>query len=123
MRNHRSLLAWQRANAVVKSMFQLSRVLYQPRADALFRQIQRSSLSVQLNIAEGYAYNSAGQFRRFLNSAYTSAVETSELLTLLSELDVLPAAEAASNLGLCAESQALILGLMRRAGREVRSEK
>jgi four helix bundle protein len=71
-------------------------------------------LSVQLNIAEGYAYNSPRQFRRYLTSAYASAVETSELLTLLSELDVIPNTEAASNLGLCAESQALILGPLRR---------
>jgi four helix bundle protein len=117
MRNHKSLLAWQRANAVVKAIIHLSRVHYQPWADALFRQIQRSSLSVQLNIAEGYAHASPRQFRRYLTSAYASAVETAELLTLLTELEVIPGIEATSSLGLCAESQALTLGLLRRSRR------
>jgi four helix bundle protein len=110
MQNHKSLLAWQRANAVVKAIIHLSRVHYLPWADALFRQIQRSSLSVQLNIAEGYAHNSPRQFGRYLTSAYASAVETSELLTLLSELEVVPKSEANSTLGICGESKALILG-------------
>jgi four helix bundle protein len=42
--------------------------------------LQRSSLSVQLNIAEGFAYGNSPTYTRFLGIAYGSAVETIELL-------------------------------------------
>ena len=43
-------------------------------------QLQRASLSVQLNIAEGFAYGDSATYTRFLGIAYGSAVEALELL-------------------------------------------
>jgi four helix bundle protein len=54
-------------------------------------QLQRAALSVQLNIAEGYALKSSRRFRNHLDIAYGSAVETAELLDLTSELGLFPA--------------------------------
>jgi four helix bundle protein len=53
MRNHRSLLAWQKAHSLTKMVIQLSLVAWKPVFAAIFGQLQKSSLSIQLNIAEG----------------------------------------------------------------------
>ena len=49
----------------------------------MFWQLQRSALSVQLNIAEGCALWCPRQLRRHLRIALGSAVETVDLLCLL----------------------------------------
>ncbi|HEV8124213.1 MAG TPA: four helix bundle protein [Gemmatimonadales bacterium] len=54
MKTHRDLLAWQRARSVAKGVIELSITAWRPQFAAVFAQVQRSSLSVQLNIAEGY---------------------------------------------------------------------
>ena len=74
--DHRSLYAWQEARAVALGAIDLARVSWKPYASALFSQLQRASLSVQLNIAEGYAYGNSPSFTHHLAIAYGSAVET-----------------------------------------------
>src|SRR5215216_4389644 len=76
MRDHKSLHAWQEARGVVLGVIDLARTAWKPYAAALFSQLQRASLSVQLNIAEGYAYATSPSFTRHLAIAYGSAVET-----------------------------------------------
>jgi len=82
VRDHTSLRAWQEAHAVTVGVIQLARTAWQPYAGALFSQLQRSSLSVQLNIAEGYTFGNSPTFTRHIGIAYGSAVETAELLRL-----------------------------------------
>src|SRR3954451_3212307 len=110
MRNHKSLLAWQEANTVVRAVMIATRGRRHPCVD----QLQRAALSVQLNIAEGYALRSSKRFRNHLDIAYASAVETTELLELSGDLELLPA----DNLDLvtqrCRRCQSLLLGLIKR---------
>jgi len=44
-------------------------------ASALFAQLQRASLSVELNIAEGYSFGPSRTYTRHFGVAYGSAVE------------------------------------------------
>jgi four helix bundle protein len=46
-------------------------------------------LSVQLNIAEGYALRSPKRFRNHLDIAYASAVEMRDLLELCGQMELL----------------------------------
>src|SRR3990170_7365272 len=92
MRDHTSLRAWQEAHAVTVQVIRLCQTSWKPYAAALFSQLQRSSLSVQLNIAEGYTFGDSPTFTKHLGIAYGSAVETVELLRLGIEADVLPQA-------------------------------
>jgi four helix bundle protein len=113
MRDHKSLLAWQEANAVVRAVMTATRGRRHPCID----QLQRAALSVQLNIAEGYALRSSRRFRNHLDIAYASAVETAELLELTSELKLLPADQADPTVGRCRRCQSLLLGLIKRVRR------
>ena len=82
MRDHKSLLAWQEAHAVALALLPAIRQVKHAYANPIFAQLQRAALSVQLNIAEGYAHKASKRFRNHLDIAYGSAVETAELLEL-----------------------------------------
>jgi four helix bundle protein len=116
MRNHKTLIAWQEAKVVTKGVLRLSRTSWQPQYAAIFWQLQRSSVSVQINIAEGYGFGPSPRMRNHLRIAYASAIETDDSLELLSEEGIgekeLPAALQIS----CDRSQKLLTGLLRKFG-------
>ena len=78
VRDHTSLRAWQESHALSIEVILLWRSSWKPYAAALFGQLQRSSLSVQLGIAEGYTYGDSRTFTRHLGIADGSAVETGD---------------------------------------------
>ncbi|RPJ27853.1 MAG: four helix bundle protein [Chloroflexi bacterium] len=74
------LIAWQEARILVK-------MIYKTTSDGSFAkdfgmrdQIQRASVSVMANIAEGFDCESTAEFARFLGIARRSAVEVQSLL-------------------------------------------
>lgn len=114
VRDHRSLEAWKHARKVALAALDASREHWKPYAAAVFVQLQRASLSVQLNIAEGYALGTRKSFANHLRIAYGSAVETRDLLEIAKEKGILPlemASEAIENNTRC---QQLLLGLIKR---------
>jgi four helix bundle protein len=116
MRDHKSLLAWQEARAVVLVLLPVIRQLKYSYSNPVFSQLQRAALSVQLNIAEGYALRSSKRFRNHLDIAYGSAVETAELLELCRDLDLLEAEMIVGMLDRCRHCQQLLRGLIKYAG-------
>src|SRR6185437_15250446 len=90
MRDHKSLIAWQRSREVGLAVLRIARRHWQPWAGAMFAQLQRASLSVQLNIAEGYALRSKPRLRNHLVVAYGSAMETVELLQMIRDSECVP---------------------------------
>ena len=114
MRDHRSLHAWQEARAVVLGAIDLARTSWKPYASALFAQLQRASLSVQLNIAEGYAFGESPSFNRHLAIAYGSAVETGELLEIALDASIVATDVGNHLLSRNRRSQRLLLGMLRR---------
>lgn len=114
MRDHKSIVAWQEANKVVAAVLRGSRTCWKPYAAAVFAQLQGASLSVQPNIAEGYALMSPRRFRNHLEIAYGSAVETKELLEILTSNKLLPGDLGNEAIQCCSRSQGLLLGLIKR---------
>ncbi|HEV8122712.1 MAG TPA: four helix bundle protein [Gemmatimonadales bacterium] len=80
----------------------------------MFAQLQRSSLSAQINISEGYAFGPSGKVKYPYAIAYASAVETDDLLDLLLELSLADQPTVEKALGSCRKSQQLMMGLMKR---------
>jgi four helix bundle protein len=113
VRDHRSLHAWQEARAVALGAIVLARDSWKPYAAGLFGQLQRSSLSVQLNIAEGYAFGESPTYARHLRIACASAVETGELLELALKASVIPLDSGTELLNRTRRSQRLILGMLK----------
>ena len=83
MQTHHSLIAWQRANAFVLEVLRATAACWRPQYAEVISQLRRSAISVQLNIAEGYALQTDGYFRKHLTIAYGSAVEAVDALGVL----------------------------------------
>ena len=114
MRNHTTLRAWQEAHAVSIEIIRLCKSAWKPYAAALFSQLRRASLSVQLNIAEGYTFGDSPSFTRHLGIAYGSAVETGELLRLALETEVVDESSLHVLLQQIQETERLLLGMLKR---------
>jgi four helix bundle protein len=106
--------AWQEVRGVVLGVIELARTSWKPYASALFTQLQRASLSVQLNLAEGYSSGNSPNFRRHLAIAYGSAVETGELLEIALDADLITTERGKYLLSRNRRSQRLILGMLKR---------
>jgi four helix bundle protein len=74
------ILAWQEARKLVKDIYQVTRDGQISKDFGLRDQIQRASVSVMANIAEGFDCDSHLEFARFLGIARRSAVEVQSLL-------------------------------------------
>ena len=112
MRDHRNLEAWKEAKEVAREALRAVRDHWKPQGAALFGQLQKSSLSVYLNVAEGYALKGPA-FANHLRIAYGSAVETGEILELAIEEGLLPQASTQHTLERCFRCQRLLLGLIK----------
>jgi len=114
VRDHRSLEAWRQANLIVHLVLDFQEKYWRPAARNVFDQLGRAALSIQLNIAEGHALRTPSRFRYHLEVAYGSAVETSELLEILSVRQWAPKVEVNDASLRCSRTQALVLGLVKR---------
>jgi four helix bundle protein len=114
MKDHTSLQAWQQARIVSLGVLEAARLHWKPWAAAIVAQLQRASLSVQLNIAEGATFNRSPTYTRHLGIAYGSAVETGELIDLAIEAGLFPREVGAHLREHCQHSQRLLLGLLKR---------
>ncbi|HET8709250.1 MAG TPA: four helix bundle protein [Candidatus Saccharimonadales bacterium] len=80
----RDLLVWQKSKVLTVEIYRNFRGL----RDFGFRdQIERASVSVMNNIAEGYGRRSDKSFRQFLLIAKGSAAEVESMLILAKELE------------------------------------
>lgn len=114
VRDHTSLVAWQRARSITRGVIAAARLNRNSWAQPTLAQLQRAALSVQLNIAEGYARRQSRSFTYHLNVAYGSAVETGELLELCRDEAILPPVITTALLRDCRECQRTLLGLLHR---------
>jgi four helix bundle protein len=74
------ILAWQEARKLVQEIYEITRTGPLSKDFGLRDQIQRASLSVMTNIAEGFDCDSHLEFARFLGFSRRSAIEVQSLL-------------------------------------------
>jgi four helix bundle protein len=80
------LPVWQDARRIAKEIYSLTRETEFARDHGLKNQIQRASVSVVSNIAEGFDYGSNKQFVHFLKIAKGSASEVRAQLVLATDI-------------------------------------
>ena len=114
MADHKTLKAWIEARAVSRGVLFASKHHWHPWAAAPFDQLQRASLSVQLNIAEGWSFGPSPTRNRHLEIAYGSAREAHEVIELMRDTGVLPAEMGAELWRHSDLTIKLLVGLLRR---------
>jgi four helix bundle protein len=85
-KSYRELLVWQKSFELVKSVYLLCEKLPKHEQYGLISQLQRCSVSIPSNIAEGQQRASTNEFRQFLSVARGSAAELSTQLLLAQEI-------------------------------------
>jgi four helix bundle protein len=69
------LIAWQRARELTREIYRTTRQGQFVRDFGLAGQIQRATVSITSNIAEGFERNREGEFHQFLSTAKASCAE------------------------------------------------
>ncbi len=67
------LMAWQKARMLTKAIYEVTKRGRFAKDFGLAEQIQRASVSIMSNIAEGHKRGSPGDFHRFLSMAKASS--------------------------------------------------
>ena len=110
------LIAWQKFKALCVQVYRITNKGEFSRDFGLRDQIQRASVSVMSNIAEGFDRNSRPEFARFLTFARGSAGEVRSQLYLASELGYVRPEEAAKLIAACSEITRIIIALRKSLG-------
>jgi four helix bundle protein len=74
------LIAWQKARVLTRDVYQLTRQGSFRRDFGLASQIQRASVSVMSNIAEGFERGRPTEFHQFFSTAKSSCGEVRSIL-------------------------------------------
>jgi four helix bundle protein len=106
--NFKELLVWKKSIDLVKSVYLLTSTLPSEEKFGLISQMNRSSVSIPSNIAEGSGRTSNKEFLYFLNIAISSSYELETQLIITNQLFDL---EVDTVLTQISEVQKMILGL------------
>jgi len=69
------LIAWQKARVLTKEIYQITRTGEFAKDYGLSGQLQRASVSIMSNIAEGFERGGRGEFQQFLSISKASCAE------------------------------------------------
>ncbi len=83
------LIAWQKSKELCKNIYRVTHIGKFAKDLGLSRQIQRASVSVMSNIAEGFERGSTPEFHRFVTMAKASCAEVRSQLYIAYEIDYL----------------------------------
>ncbi len=108
--NFEDILAWQKAKELTKEIYSI----FAESKDFGFRdQIQRASVSVMNNIAEGYERKSNNEFKYFLFIAKGSCGEVRSMLILAKELGKINDISYQKTYNLSTEISRMLSGLIK----------
>jgi four helix bundle protein len=117
MHDHTTLEAWREATAVSVEVYRLAARRWTPEARYAFDQLRRSSLSIRLNLAEGYVSRPSPRWRNHVKIALGSAGETRDAVTFLMEVDAISVEEGTKLINQIRKTERLLWGFIRpRAG-------
>lgn len=106
------LIAWQKARVLTKVIYQTTKQGFFASDFGLSGQIQRASVSIMSNIAEGFERGTLGDYLRFLVIAKASCAEVRSQLYVALDTGYLNQTEFDNLLKQAEEISRIISGLM-----------
>ena len=107
----RKLVVCQRAMALTREVYRLTRKLPAAERFALADQLRRASVSIVANVAEGNGRDHLGDHLRFLSIARGSLMELDTLLELAVDLEFLTPADITKAAAILSEVRRLLARL------------
>ncbi len=86
----RKLIVWQRAHELTLMIYKASENFPKHELFDLTSQIRRSAVSIEANIAEGYALGTGPNYLRHLNISVGSLAETDSHIEIAHDLGYMP---------------------------------
>jgi four helix bundle protein len=121
-KSYRELIVWQKAMALARQAYVLSKGLPRSEAFGLLSQIRRAAVSIPSNIAEGHGRLTDSQFRHFLGNARGSLYEMQTQVELAGGLGFIEESQVQDILVQGGEVARLINGLVSALGRSISSQ-
>jgi len=111
IKTFRDLIAWQKAMAMAREVYRLTRPMPAEERFGLTSQMRRAAVSVPSNIAEGYGRQSTDDYLRFLRMARGSLAELDTQIELALGLDMIQGPEP--TIEILRETDRVLQGLIR----------
>jgi four helix bundle protein len=108
----RDLVVWQRAIEMTVAVYKLTASFPVSERFGLTNQLNRASVSVASNIAEGYGRTTRGEYILFLGHARGSTFEVQTQLAISAALGLGPDGERASAEGLANEVGRMLVTML-----------
>ena len=93
LRRFEELIAWQRARALTREIYRVTRRGAFAKDFGLSGQVQRAAVSIMSNVAEGFERHRLGEFHQFLSTAKASCAEVRSQLYVALDANYLTKAE------------------------------
>ena|ERR1041384_1024432 len=113
MHSYKSLFAWRQASEFCLATLEAVDDAWKPNAGAVFEQLRKAAVSVDVNIVEGYALQTPALFRRHVRIALGSAAEAERLVEISEKRGYLPQETAASLRAKADLTLSALFGLLR----------
>jgi len=107
------LICWQKARELIKDIYNLSEPNNFRKDYSLIDQIRRASVSVMLNISEGFALRTNKEFKRHLFIAHGSIAEVQSVLYIAEDLKYIDNETFKKYYEKCNEISKIISGLIK----------
>jgi len=111
---HQKLKAWQHSQRLAVECVKAARAFPEYEQDNLADQLRRACYSVPLNIAEGSTRRGSREYRRYLDTAWSSLAELQTALEIARDVGYLQPAEFGRLEALAVETSKTLYGLLRK---------
>ena len=111
---HQKLKAWQHAQRLAVECVKAARAFPDYEQGALCDQLRRACYSVPLNIAEGSTRRGTREYRRYLDTAWSSLAEVQTALEIAWDVGYLEPADFGRLEALAVETSKTLYGLLRK---------
>lgn len=121
IQSYRDLIAWQKSIALVTDIYKLTAKFPEREKFGLTSQLNRASVSVSANIAEGWGRETSKSFLQFLRTSRASLMEVQTLIEIAKNIELISLEEYRDVISKSDEVSKIIQGLIKSIQNNIKS--